>query len=139
MCVVVMPKQFESLDPKAAGLVACRLFLENLDSILSGEAQKAAQPQDESEVSHTGKIAKKEGKISWEKSAEQLHNQVSRTLRRLLLSLEKTAMISSKHTTGSRKLCLYPRLSCWSFSTSNSSYSCWTEILQHHQRLAAFS
>lgn len=85
VCVVVMPKQFESLDPKAAGLVACRLFLENLDSILSGEAQKAAQPQDESEVSHTGKIAKKEGKISWEKSAEQLHNQVSRTLRRLLL------------------------------------------------------
>ena len=54
----------------------CRLFLDNLESILSGEAQKAAQPQDESQVSHADKIDKQEGRMLWDMSAEQLHNQV---------------------------------------------------------------
>ena len=57
--------------------IPCRLFLDNLDSLLSGEAQKAAQPQDESQVSHAAKIDKQEGRLVWDKSAEQLHNQVS--------------------------------------------------------------
>ena len=56
--------------------LCCRLFLDNLDSLLSGEAQKAAQPQDESRVSHAYKLDKQEGRMLWDMSAEQLHNQV---------------------------------------------------------------
>ena len=74
--VKMLSKLQDLLDLDAAVLVACRLFLDNLGSILSGEAQKTAQPQDESQVSRADKIGKKEGRISWDKSAEQLHNQV---------------------------------------------------------------
>ena len=56
--------------------MCCRLFLDNLDSLLSGESQKAAQPQDESQVSHANKLDKQEGRMLWDMTAEQLHNQV---------------------------------------------------------------
>jgi len=50
--------------------------LENLEAILSKEAQKTAKEQDPAQVTHADKIEKKEGLLNWNGSATELHNQV---------------------------------------------------------------
>ncbi len=57
-------------------LLSCRLFLDNLESILSKEAQKTAKEQDPAQVTQADKIEKKEGLLNWDSSATELHNQV---------------------------------------------------------------
>ncbi|DBB11792.1 TPA: hypothetical protein ACH3X3_005947 [Trebouxia sp. C0006] len=52
-----------------------QLFLDNLESILSKEAQKTAKEQDPAEVTDADKIEKKEGLLKWSRSATELHNQ----------------------------------------------------------------
>lgn len=53
-----------------------QLFLNNLESIMTKEAQKTAQEQDPAQVTHADKIEKKEGLLKWSRSATELHNQV---------------------------------------------------------------
>ena len=50
--------------------------MDNLESILSKEAQKTAKEQDPAEVTDADKIEKKEGLLKWSRSATELHNQV---------------------------------------------------------------
>ncbi len=50
--------------------------MDNLDAILSKEAQKTAKEQDSAQVTHADKIEKKEGLLKWDRSATELHNQV---------------------------------------------------------------
>lgn len=57
-------------------LLSCRLFLDNLESILSKQAQEAAKEQDPAHVTHADKLEKNEGLLRWSRSATELHNQV---------------------------------------------------------------
>ena len=66
----------ESTDLFIFILLSCRLFLDNLETILSKEAQKTAKEQDPAQVTHADKIEKKEGLLNWNRSAIELHNQV---------------------------------------------------------------
>ncbi|KAL0030331.1 hypothetical protein WJX77_010450 [Trebouxia sp. C0004] len=53
-----------------------KLFLENLEAIVSKEAQETAKEQDPAQVTRADKIEKKEGLLKWDRSATELHNQV---------------------------------------------------------------
>ncbi|DBA66646.1 TPA: hypothetical protein ACH3X2_002214 [Trebouxia sp. C0005] len=53
-----------------------QLFLDNLESILSKQAQEAAKEQDPAHVTHADKLEKNEGLLRWSRSATELHNQV---------------------------------------------------------------
>ena len=57
--------------------MCCRLFLDNLNSIMSGEAQASARKQDPAQVSYAHKIEKSECWLDWDDSATDLHNQVT--------------------------------------------------------------
>jgi methionyl-tRNA formyltransferase len=52
------------------------LLIEKLPEVWSGEAEKAAVPQDDACVTHAAKMSKQDGLLDFSQPAETLHNKV---------------------------------------------------------------